>query len=1561
MNIFSHKNIARILANRQLSKLGVGFISAFFSLAICSVQAAAPAQDPLFLSLGARPHIALVMSVDHELYKKAYTDYANLDGQPLEMKDTTYRDDFDYYGYFDSDWCYKYTSNNTTPGNSYFAPEAEATAPPSPSLNTKKHQCVGTSGDYWSGNFLNWLSMTRIDIVRRVLFGGKRSGTGNPTILERAYLPKDVHAFAKTYGSATEDISPYTPAAFTSGASYTFCNVSTSETGYPIIRAAAGSWPLWATLESTSSAANGNSTGNCTLATANNTLVPRSVMTDYTAKVAACVEGKNATVTVNGAKFNAPRCRSYGSNYKPSGLLQKYGEAGTINFSLMSGSYKGNIKGGVLRKAAGPLVSNPVNNAVDEINLATGEFNDVPGIIKNVSNFKIASYKFSGRNYADCNTHSITIDQMKRLSTANPAASEGTRCRDWGNPISEIYLETLRYIAGLSPTSAFDVDDSTAEGNYPGITQLSRASWTDPWPADQYCAKCSLIVLSTGSNSFDGDDLAANLSGLPGMSLSNLKAKTDYVGEKEYGAFSGAKKFFMGGSDPKTRSCAAFVLPGLSDYIGMCPELPALEGTFHIAGLANYARTTDMRPSLSDGTNGMYTQKLNTYAVDLAETVPSFSLNVDGKTVQLLPACESNKSGTAVDDNVAAPWSACSLFNVKIHSLVYSAANPKVLRRGSMSFYWEDSLWGNDYDLDVEQRLDFCVGPTVEGCNQSGVRDDEIKILNTTPYAAAGNALRLSYSIYGVDQFDGYTILNKVEYPVSTTVTSGGIVKPWMIRPGNANYAANPAPPPNEAWVQRAAPYVETNASVWSSVFKFRASSSNPVELPKKPLFLAAKYGGFIDLATDDKKTPLVSDVLDYEKEWDNYQGKQDGIPDNFFGVKNPALLEESLDGIFTLILRRTSSASAVATSSTRMQQGQFVYQAVFDSSNWTGVVRSYKLEADGTLPKDPSVTTLDANTMPTSGSGRNIFTYKSDGVAGSGGETVPFEWANLHSSQQASLALTGDPAGMAQKRLNWLQGNATDEGPNGLRSRDYEDASGSPYRNILGDVVNSSPAFVGSTNYRFYGLSRSLGGDSYADFVQWKKGVKGLAGYPSAPVPRLFVGSNDGMVHAFDADKLREIFAYVPRLSFHKLAKLAERDYGSSANKHQYVVDGPIVSGDAYISTPSDSTKKWRSIVVGTFGAGEKGIYALDVTNENTPEVLFEYSHADMGYILGKPTIAPTVDGRWVVITGNGLVDTGKKSKLFVIDLEQPFGSRTKVLDTNADGGLSAPSVVADNRGVAKTVYAGDLLGNMWRFNIDSASSSSWNFYKVFAAVDVGGKAQPIVAAPTVGYNPKLNKNMVYFGTGKYHDDIDKNVGGIRHSFYAVPDMGASGVMATRTDLKPKKMGTTYSPVSRDIDDDSKDWPDWTTKIGWYIDLDYDPAAKRDERVTIKAVLLQDVLYITTLIPSDASCLPGGSSWLMAVTAVGGIYDPPPKYPEPKLSNELFLGEATPVLIVTNNTPNTSASSTSVSTSSAPNECGDDLNGALATSGTSGAKPELKSISLKACQIGRQAWRQLK
>ena len=200
------------------------FIAALLMLLMIQVQANPLSSDyaakPPLLNESSEPLVMLVMSVDHELFKKAYSDYSDLDGDG--KLDTTYNDAFNYLGYFNSSWCYKYSSGR-------FQPEAQANG-------TNLHYCE-TSAAPWSGNFLNWATMSRADILRKVLFGGKRStDTGSQTILERAYLPRDVHAFAKVFKSSdVEKFTPYDEPVVS------FCNVAESENGNPVFRVAKNS------------------------------------------------------------------------------------------------------------------------------------------------------------------------------------------------------------------------------------------------------------------------------------------------------------------------------------------------------------------------------------------------------------------------------------------------------------------------------------------------------------------------------------------------------------------------------------------------------------------------------------------------------------------------------------------------------------------------------------------------------------------------------------------------------------------------------------------------------------------------------------------------------------------------------------------------------------------------------------------------------------------------------------------------------------------------------------------------------------------------------------------------------------------------------------------------------------------------------------------------------------------------------------------------------------------------------------------------------------------------
>lgn len=800
------------------------------------------ARPPLLQS--SEPLVMLVMSVDHELFKKAYSDYTDLDGDGT--LDTTYNDTFDYLGYFNSNWCYKYASGR-------FQPDAQATG-------THLHFCE-TSAAPWSGNFLNWATMSRVDVLRKVLFGGKRStDTSSQTILERGYLPKDVHAFVKVYQKA--DVAKYTP--YSSAVS--LCNVAQSENGTPLVRVALGAFSRWASTE----------VQQCQL---NNTNSPSS-SDDYVVRVESCVAGKDATTSA--------KCRAYpNKHHKPAGLLQAFGEDGGIRFGLMSGSYDKNISGGILRRNVGKIAGNTDSNA-DEINLTTGQFTSTKGIIHNINTFRIAKYSFSQRKYTDCNTYGISVSSFK----SNRGTSSGGHCSMWGNPLGEIYLEALRYFAGkLNPTSAFD----TAQ-DFQFVSDLTRETWIDPLTSDNACANCSIILLSTGLNSFDTDQLSSS-SDLPGLTgAASVNAKTDEVGNIEYSnSFSG--NYLVGGTG-STRQCTGKYLNGLSQATGLCPEIPQLEGGYQLSGLSYYANTTDLRSSF-DGL-----QNIRTYAVELAESMPGFTLDVNGKEVTFQPVCQTSSNFGSGSGDFLGNGSDCSLTNVTVENIEKDSVTGKVVE-GALLFTWEDSLWGNDYDYDASSRIKFCIGTR---CNQTNDNDlkrtsfiaDELRIAVQVDGVYAGLNMRFSYIITGV---------------------------------GSANDG-----------LQSSYVYKEAGTNSYPANFTgkdFTASGSAGGVLPK-PMFLAAKYGGFTDL--DGDGTPLhdasgdgVPDDGD-SREWDNRNNftgvpGADGIPDNYFFSRTPALLESQLNQVLSDISGRTASAANAALFANSSNGTGAVYQALFQPS----------------------------------------------------------------------------------------------------------------------------------------------------------------------------------------------------------------------------------------------------------------------------------------------------------------------------------------------------------------------------------------------------------------------------------------------------------------------------------------------------------------------------------------------------------------------------------------------------------------------------------------------------
>lgn len=1435
-----------------IKHISVGAASIAMTLGVTQGAYAVPAQSPLFLSNPVIPIMMLNMSNDHQLFFKVYDDYGDITsptgGAPDGIPDTKYIHAYKYYGYFDENKCYKY---NTTDNRFNPSRNADTSA-------TNKGYCnySGNSGE-WSGNFLNWATMTRVDAIRKILYGGMRStDTGALTVLERALLPHDAHAFAKFYdGTDIDLLTPFTVPELkpnTSATGITICN-TTAGTGMsqfvtspPLIRVVKGNYSLWASNErwqcrfdSASNANNQSATGLYAYSTApsassGDKLGSGSAAGEYHTRVSVCVSG-----------LEEENCVKYptSNHKKPTGLLQEFGERQELYFGLITGTYGKNKSGGVLRKNIGDML--------DEINTTTnGTFKSAPAagaIIDTLNKLRLYGYSY---NTGDQGSYTMEYGGGDSCSYQLSSFAEG-KCSNWGNPQSEIYYESLRYLAGTgAATAAFNSDDNSY------ISGIKRAStWNKPLTNSNFCAPTSILQFNASSTSYDVED--SGYAGLSSLGLTNaaaMRAITNKVGDLE--GITGSERFVGRltdvGSATDPRLCTAKTVTSLSNVSGTCPDSPRLDGGYHMVGLAYHARKTGIPVSGVSGGK----KTVRTYGVALAPAVPRVELSVPGSTskkVVIQPAC-LNKKNT--------PASNCAIVDFKILQQTTTSSTTS----GTLYVNWEDGEQGGDYDQDMWGVIKYSL--TNNGLSVT------TKVLNQSSDGVMG----FGYVLSGTNK-DGFNVHSGInEFTYGTSCTTAASTR-CTCRNATADNDNGPCDAPGSG--ERTQTYTLTASSA---------------QFLQSPLYYAAKWGGYSSEFEKDYPSSLETAIAAR-------------VPsDTYFYASEPRELEEKLRAAITAIANDKGSASAVATNSTQLNEHAFLYQALFYTNNWTGEIKAYKFDQDGELSEDSSMTTT--STMPTSSAGRNLYTYN-------GTDRVNFEWASLTAAQKASLKLASEADDtMAQKRLDWLRGDATGENSTvGLRNRNKEGV-----RNILGDVINSSPVYYGDYDHRYHRLP-TVGASYQVHLNKKKERVKDGEAL-------LFVGSNDGMLHAFNADNLTEEYAYVPNLAYanSKLLNLTRTDYGTSANPHQYIVDGPISIADAYVNN------KWRSVLVGTMGAGGRGIYALDVTGD-APEVLFELSESDypaLGHVMGKPIIVPMKNGRWAAIFGNG-DNNAYGSQLFVVDLDAPFNSAyTKTINTGSGANLGAPAVLGDDYGVATLAYAGDGAGNMWRFNLSATNASAWTTeYLLFKARDAANKVQPITAAPTLGTNSLKNDElMVYFGTGKYYDTGDNIISPTPiHSFYAIADTGTT---VNRSDLKAKQMTTTYSPVPKRSVDEENSKPDWDDHEGWYLDFDDTPG----ERVTTKPLLIQDRLYFPTLIPSTNPCDYGGSSWLMGMVATGNkAYANAEKF-EPIYNESLILGD-----VGFGMTPNAKAK---------------------ATYGTSTGGNDDPEIPFNPAGDGRQSWRQI-
>ena len=438
----------------------------------------------------------------------------------------------------------------------------------------------------------------------------------------------------------------------------------------------------------------------------------------------------------------------------------------------------------------------------------------------------------------------------------------------------------------------------------------------------------------------------------------------------------------------------------------------------------------------------------------------------------------------------------------------------------------------------------------------------------------------------------------------------------------------------------------------------------------------------------------------------------------------------------------------------------------------------------------------------------RSIFTHN-----GTAGATFPTASQTSVLTTQIADYIRGD---RSQEQQFNVAGN--------LRSR----------TSLLGDIVNSSPVYVRTSD----------------------------------TVDTVYIGANDGMMHAFNASTGVERFAYVPNaLDMAKLKEFSDPDY-----THHFYVDGSIV-------VSSDNDLPSRKILAGALGRGGKGLYALDITDPtafSTSKVLWEKNgtvDGNLGNIIGSPFVARLNDGSVALVTANGINSTNNKAMLLIYDLAT--GALIKTIDTggtgSADNGLSAPNGWdEDSNGTVDYVYAGDIRGNVWKFDLTSANANSWGIANNRALyVPDNSLPQPISGGVTIAFDPFTEKRWVFFGTGRLlslSDMTDTS----RQTWYGVIDDPTRTSPLTRASLTARNIAQYDASTKQRAFEPYSALP--ANSMGWYIDLDLPPSNTLEgERMIGEPQMVKDVLVASSVIPDITNPCNPGRGYVNAVDAFTG------------------------------------------------------------------------------------------
>jgi Tfp pilus tip-associated adhesin PilY1 len=721
--------------------------------------------------------------------------------------------------------------------------------------------------------------------------------------------------------------------------------------------------------------------------------------------------------------------------------------------------------------------------------------------------------------------------------------------------------------------------------------------------------------------------------------------------------------------------------------------------------------------------------------------------------------------------------------------------------------------------------------------------------------------------------------------------------------------------------VEKSGSGAEDDRATWQhmTTFTLGLGVSGTLAYDKNYRSISQLTGDFADIRTGARNWPLWPDptlVYTSGEAWNNAKSIDDywhtavNGRGKFFSAGDPNSVVSGLGAALTGIGQHLAAGSAAGASSLQPTAGDnFAFVASYVTGKWTGDLRAelidlttgeiggFKKDVNGVILKDANgdpirtdpvwsaMERVDASNGLACDN-RNIYLVR-PGITDA---LVNFTWNTRACDGSLLPTGTADTGLGASEQANFTGVNVTLLGqyPD-MSASQRTDASGERLVNFLRGQKGNEGFEAGVANKLFRTRASALGDivNSQPVYVKAPFANYGDAGYDTfkttnaSRAPMVYVGANDGMLHAFyagtsvtDSVRGKEAWALIPSTVLPNLFRLADTNY---PNIHQYSVDGTPTVADAYDSVAG----AWKTVLVGGLNAGGKGYYAVDVTSPAVPKILWEFklgsscypattrSDCNLGYTFGRPIISKLTSGKWVVMFTSGYNNVNSAAGdgggyLYVLDAftgDIMHKIPTSVGDATTPSGLGQINNFVDNASVNNTtlrVYGADMLGNVWRFDVnDNQPPTGLEASLIGTAKDpsAGKNPQPITARPELA---EINgKPMVFVATGRLlgtTDVSDKQV----QSIYGIVDplAGNPAFADLRGALRPLEIATTGTV--RTVACKPGSTAECGSTNGWVVDL-----PEGGERVNVNMELVLGTLVVGSNVPNDDACTAGGHGWI--------------------------------------------------------------------------------------------------